>query len=153
MTSTRVDLPPEEVVRLVDDITGAFLAAPTIEEPAGPHENLSVVARVHVTGAFEWVVVAAVSDGFAALCAGRMLALDEAQVDEAAIVDAVGEMANMIGGSVKALLPEPCTLSLPVVSVGGAGPVTARGSSTVVSVDLRCAGEPLRVSVLTRSRR
>jgi chemotaxis protein CheX len=33
--------------------------------------------------------------------------------------DAVGELINMIGGNIKALLPQPCTLSVPLLGVEG----------------------------------
>ena len=36
-------------------------------------------------------------------------------VDPDDVVDAVGELVNMIGGNVKSLMPAPCTLGLPMV--------------------------------------
>lgn len=150
MTSTRVDLPPEDVVGLVDDITGAFLATPTVEAPIAPQADLSVVAYVHVTGAFDGSVIASVSDGFASFCAARMLAMEESELDEESKADAVGEMINMIGGSVKALLPEPSSLSLPVVSLGRRRPEQLPDTEPLASVDLSCGDQPIRVTVVTR---
>ena len=43
------------------------------------------------------------------------MAPDEA-VEDADIVDALGEVANVVGGNVKALVPDPGTLGLPVVA-------------------------------------
>jgi chemotaxis protein CheX len=150
MTTTRLALPVPDVVQLVDDITGAFLAARTVHSPTDAEPELRVTACVHLSGAFDGSVVLATSDGFATLCAGRMLAIDEVDLDEEAKADAVGEMTNMIGGSVKALMPEPSSLSLPVVSVGGAARLSFPGAAPLASVSLRCLDEPMRVTVLAR---
>jgi chemotaxis protein CheX len=148
VTSTaRVSLSPEDVAQIVDDIVGAFLADRATEAPAGDDPG-EVVACVHVTGAFTGSVICSVSAEFATLCATRMLAVDPSEVDDEAVADAIGEVVNMIGGSVKALLPEPSALSLPLVSVGGRQVLSVRGAAPVASVDLRCAGQPLRVTVL-----
>lgn len=151
MTSTaRVSLSPEDVAQVVDDIAGAFLADRARQVPADAHDPGEVVACVHVSGAFTGSVICSATTDFATLCATRMLSVGSAEVDEEAMVDAIGEVVNMIGGSVKALLPEPSTLSLPLVSLGGRHTFTVPGTTPVTSVDLRCGGEPLRVTVLER---
>jgi hypothetical protein len=62
------------------------------------------------------------------------------------LVDAFGEIANVVGGNVKALLPETGTLGLP--QVGPAAPVP--DAATVVH-ELRLAwrGRPLEVEIST----
>lgn len=146
----RTDVRPaaEDVVQIVDDITGAFLASPTVPAPATAGTPGEVLAAVHLSGAFTGSVICSATRAFAVFCATRMLAVEPHQVDDEAVMDAIGEVANMISGSVKALLPEPSGLSLPVVALGGAQRVSVPGTATVTSVDLVCGGEPLRVSVL-----
>lgn len=145
--TTEVGPAPEDVAQIVDDITGAFLAAPSVAVPVDAEHLGEVVATVELSGAFSGTVVCSASRAFAVLCATRMLDLDGDAVDDDAVADAIGEVVNMIGGSVKALLPEPSRLSLPVVSLGDTPPAD-RGAVTTSSVDLHCAGEALRVSVL-----
>lgn len=137
---------------MVDEIVGAFLAASATEAPEPATPPGEVVACVHVTGTFSGSVICSTTQRFAELCAERMLAVDISQVDDESVVDAIGEIVNMIGGSVKALLPEPSTLSLPVVSVGDGPDLMVPGTSLLTSVDLVCAEEPLRVTVLSGSR-
>jgi chemotaxis protein CheX len=48
----------------------------------------------------------------------QMLMMDEAEVSIEELHDAAGELANMTGGGFKALVPQPCTLSLPSVTSG-----------------------------------
>jgi chemotaxis protein CheX len=76
-----------------------------------------------------------------------MLALPVEEIAQEDISDAVGEVANMIGGTVKSLMIEPAELSLPTVIFGS---ITASvpGTELLQQVDRSCCGEPLRVTVL-----
>jgi chemotaxis protein CheX len=151
VTSTaRATLAPEDVVQVVDDIVGAFLGARATTDHGGVGAPLNVVACVHVTGSFYGSVICSVTERFAALCAERMLDVDISEVDDTSVVDAIGEIVNMIGGSLKALLPEPSVLSLPVVTLHDGQKLMVPGTATVASVDLRCADEPLQIVVLQR---
>jgi hypothetical protein len=58
------------------------------------------------------------------------------------VADAFGEIANVIGGNIKAALPGPSALSLPEV---GDAPVV-RNPADVVRVDLLWRGQPLSIS-------
>ncbi|MZH02090.1 MAG: chemotaxis protein CheX [Nitrospinae bacterium] len=60
--------------------------------------------------------------------------------------DAVGELINMIGGNLKALLPEPCTLSVPLLGLEGQNlyfPYTKR----VTHCQFECQGTPFALSL------
>ena len=59
------------------------------------------------------------------------------------VADAFGEIANVVGGNVKAALPGPSALSLP--EVGDAPAV--RNPADLVRVDLLWRGEPVSISV------
>ncbi|TFV87960.1 chemotaxis protein CheX [Blastococcus sp. CT_GayMR16] len=62
-------------------------------------------------------------------------------LDEEDIEDGLGELANVVGGNVKAVLPGPSALGLPVVGDAPvAGPDTCR-------VDLLWRGQSLTISV------
>ena len=150
-SSARVDLSPGDVAQLVDDIAGAFLNSRAVPAPAGTADVADVVACVHVSGAFTGSVICSATEAFATFCAAQMLGIGSEDVDDEALVDAIGEVANMVGGSVKALLPEPSTLSLPLVSVGGSRVLTVPGTTAIASVDLVCAGQPVRIEVLSRA--
>jgi chemotaxis protein CheX len=59
------------------------------------------------------------------------------------VADAFGEIANVVGGNVKAALPGPSGLGLPEV---GAAPAV-RNPGDVVRTDVLWRGEPLTISV------
>ncbi len=75
-----------------------------------------------------------------------MFAMEPDEVSDAEIGDALGEMANIVGGNVKALMPEPSVLSLPQVALE-ARSLYMPGAHKKVSVDLRWEGAPVHISV------
>ena len=66
-----------------------------------------------------------------------------AELEHEDVADAFGEIANVVGGNVKASLPGPSALSLP--DVGDAPAV--RNPADVCRVDVLWRGEPLSISV------
>jgi len=100
-----------------------------------------------------WVDVVGPWTGSIVLTTGRQTAADltrallaEASpelLDHEDVADAFGEIANVVGGNVKAALPGPSTLGLPEV-----GPAPAvRNPEDVCRIDVLWRGQPLAVSV------
>ena len=65
--------------------------------------------------------------------------------------DALGELANMLGGNVKALLPGPSQISLPAVAVGSDYELSVVGTTEMARISFRCDDEPLLITLLRRS--
>jgi chemotaxis protein CheX len=105
-----------------------------------------VAAAVSVTGAWRGHVVFECSSGASRHAAAALLGIPADEVSEADVVDALGELANIIGGNVKAMLPAPSALSLPyVVSMAG----THWPSVTeVCRLDGMWRDEPITIAVL-----
>ena len=59
------------------------------------------------------------------------------------VADAFGEIANVVGGNVKAALPGPSALSLPEVG----NPPALRNPADVVRIDVLWRGQPVSISV------
>src|SRR5207248_3096506 len=80
----------------------------------GPH---FLTGRVPIGGAWEGAVSLRCPEplcrSFAADLFGRLAA----DVEDADVFDALGELANIIGGNLKALLPGVCRLGLPTAAV------------------------------------
>jgi chemotaxis protein CheX len=87
-----------------------------------PHEKRAddVTASVSVTGAWRGHVLVSCSEAASKHVAAALLGIEFDDVAEEDVADALGELANIIGGNVKSLLPEPRALSLPHVHVDGA---------------------------------
>jgi hypothetical protein len=75
----------------------------------------------------------------------RALLRDQApsELEDDDVIDAFGEIANVVGGNVKAALPGPSALGLP--DVGDAPAV--RNPADVCRIDVLWRGEPLSISV------
>ncbi len=116
----------EAIHQIFETVTLSVLGVGAIEEHAVSSELArelepppagSLVARVQIRGAWSGAVVLWCAPEFASLAANRMFETDDA--DEDSQRDALGELANMIAGNVKTVLPAPSELSLPVVGAAG----------------------------------
>lgn len=108
-----------------------------------------LTACVHIVGAWEGAVAIRCSLRLAHQAARVMFSCEEPQPDE--VRDALGELVNMTGGNLKALLPGPCSLSLPVVIEGKDHRLAVPGSQLLNRVLLECQGAPLEVLMMKSS--
>lgn len=115
-------------------------------QPADHDIRPELTASVSVTGAWDGHVVVTCSVLAARLVAAAMLGLDHGDVTPDDVMDATGELANVLGGNVKTLLPQPSVLSLPQVVLGDR--LYFPGTRTVRRLTGTWCGEPIAISVL-----
>lgn len=139
-------LTQELLAQVVDEVLETFVGSLS-DEPQPADAVLPVTAFVQITGAWTGTVLVSCSTELAAAVTGAMLALPAEEVAQEDISDAVGEVANMVGGSVKSLIAEPAELSLPTVIFGAQG-ASVPGTELLQQIERSCVGEPLRVTVL-----
>ena len=85
--------------------------------PSHPMDAHDVVAWVDVRGPWAGRASVETSSATAAALTRTLLRLPESEpLTDDDLVDALGELANVVGGNVKALLPEQGTLGLPRVA-------------------------------------
>lgn len=110
--------------------------------PGGPLED-ALSSWVEVVGPWTGVVVLTCARDTAEQLA-RCLLKEHAPpvLDDEDVADALGELANVVGGNVKGLLPGPSVLGLPEV---GTTPVPAAPADTC-RVDLLWRGQSLTVT-------
>jgi chemotaxis protein CheX len=104
-------------------------------------------ATVHISGSWNGSVILSGSTTLTRRAAAAMFEMAEDDLNDADVADAFGELANIIGGNLKCLLPEPSQLSLPTVSLGAAHVVTVPGAGLLEDVELECDGDRLRIAV------
>jgi chemotaxis protein CheX len=112
-----------------------------------PEDGRWVEAHLDIHGAWCGRVVLQCSTAFARLVAAKMFHASPAEVSPADVVDAVGELANMLGGNVKALLPGPSLLSLPSVAEQQDGSEAHTDGVVVSDSFFDSADEQIRISV------
>lgn len=85
-----------------------------------------LLASVSLSGAWTGQIDVGLSRGLALAATAAMMMQPEDALSEADVLDAIREIANMIGGVIKSSLPRPCAMALPesAVATGGlcAGP-------------------------------
>ncbi len=74
---------------------------------------------VQIAGAWDGVIRIKVSDDQLIFVTKTMFLLEDDPASKNDLQEAMGELTNLIGGNIKALLPAPSQLSLPAVDLGG----------------------------------
>lgn len=90
-------------------------------------------AWVDISGAWRGRVTVVLSAPLARKVAAALFGMALEDVTETEVSDAVGEVVNILGGNLKALLPGPSSLSLPTVGAvepDGAGKLHVRAGMT-----------------------
>jgi chemotaxis protein CheX len=86
--------------------------------PEAEESGDSLTGVITISGECEAVVLLRCDTRLARDLAAAMFAMDQDELDDAEIIDALGEVTNMTGGGIKAVLPGSCRLGLPSVTVG-----------------------------------
>jgi chemotaxis protein CheX len=108
------------------------------------------IGTVHISGDWAGSVVVECPAAFARLVAASMFGSGPDEVAEDEVVDVVGELANMAGGNVKALLEGDAQLSLPTVVRGSDFRVVVPGTHLSRSLAYECEGHTFEVRVLSK---
>jgi chemotaxis protein CheX len=111
----------------------------------------SVAACIHLTGAYTGAVVITMPEELGRRIAASMFAADPGALSDGEVMDAVGEIANMVAGSVRSALPMPNTISLPSVSEGTGLRMDVPGSVAVATTSFVVDGDVFDVVLSARA--
>jgi hypothetical protein len=142
------------ITDLIDESTVQSIAEDAWMALVGEDEVLvQLPGEVPADVLSSWVEVTGPWTGTVVLSTGRATAEELARcllkehappvLDDEDVADALGEMANVVGGNIKGVLPPPSALSLPAV---GDSPAV-RNPADVCRVDVLWRGQPLTISV------
>ena len=116
--SVEVEVNENDLAEMVEQVWMSYLdpeglspLIPTYDQ----NQPSEVYSSVSITGSWAGHVVYASSIVAARRAAAAFLAMELDEVSEEDLADALGELANIVGGNVKAMLPPGCFLSLPQV--------------------------------------
>jgi chemotaxis protein CheX len=146
----------EDIVCLTQQIWHSMLQLPL--QPAecalapnaetdGLNKGQCLSACVQMTGAWTGAVRLDCSRRFARRTAAAFLGLGEMDVLREQMLDALGEVTNMVAGGVKPLLPRPCQISLPSVVDGNHYELNIRKGQMLLTSDFDSEGEKLTVTL------
>jgi chemotaxis protein CheX len=139
----------------VEDILSSFVG----EIPPGPGvaeletAGTWLEAWVSISGPWNGEVAVDVLGASAPVFAGAMLGMPASSLTMEDTADALCELANMVGGQVKAALPPGCRMSLPLMRMRRRADASAASGATSESSSrtFDWSGHPIRVSLRTLS--
>jgi chemotaxis protein CheX len=113
----------EELLSIAEMVWASYLDPagehPLVVDPVPGRGVTDVVATVAISGAWDGRVLLSFSPVAARRATAALMGVEVTdEVTDDDVTDSVGELANIIGGSVKSLMPQPTVLSLPAVSHG-----------------------------------
>jgi chemotaxis protein CheX len=130
---TELMLAPDDLKMLVDEIWSSLFDPAPVEVYEMALRGSVMAGSVEIFGGWHGRVVVETSPEGAIAIASSLLNVSPHEIVEADLDDAVGELANIVGGSVKSCVEGHSSLSLPQVVMAEA-----------VAVD--CAEDPLQVT-------
>lgn len=110
---------PKLIAEFVSDIWRLVVGRPVLPAPVLPPVGPGwAFACVQITGAWRGTVTVAADPDLVRAVAVALGGVPAERVTDADRADALGELAGMIAGNLKAVLPPPCYLSRPAVAAG-----------------------------------
>lgn len=141
-TTQALRVGPEEVARMANDLFNAMLGMRFNPEP---QDSTSIApadlqASIRISGVWEAECHVLASDELATRIARAMFGSEAGELTEAEILDAMGEVVNIIGGNAKGFVNLDCHLALPCVSR-----VVDDQPASGLTLDFDCDGLPLTI--------
>lgn len=143
-----------EYVRSTWDSVLSLPVEPISSESLPDSREEFLTGCVQITGAWDGAVTLDIPLQLARRAAAAMFMVDPPD-DVAAdqMHDTVGELTNIVGGNLKALLPGPCYLTMPAVAAGTDYALRVLGSKIVCQAAFICHEQEFLVTVIERDRR
>ncbi len=113
-------------------------------------KNEYLTASVAISGAWQGSIHLKTTRDFLTRAASRVFMKNSEEIELQDRVDTVTELTNMIGGTIKSLLPETCDLSLPVLLTEHSA-AAAADESGVNWVHFTSDGSPLAIAIVGNS--
>ncbi len=138
----------ETVTEVVESVFGAMMniAVAAIENAQLPCDD-RLTSSVYIEGHWNWAIFLQCGRQQACQFAGRLLSMEAPPAADEDVRDALGELANMIGGNLKAVLAQDARMSIPFVVDGCDYGLHVCGPHTTTSFGFRFDGGDFVVTV------
>ena len=147
-----MEIAEHDLAVLIDEIWLTTLGLATHPVRAGDATTVqnepTLDGIINITGDCQATVALQLPRPLAARIAAIMFHMENATPSLEDMQDAVGELTNMLGGNIKALLGGDCHLSLPAVVEGRAYTVRVPSSHVLRHVEFGCDGYSAVVNLL-----
>jgi chemotaxis protein CheX len=150
MSDTAVVVSENDLAEMVEQVWISYLDPEGINPliPTGDDSQPSEVhSSVSITGSWSGHLVYASSTAAAKAAAAAFLAMEVDEVSDEDLSDVLGELANIVGGNVKAMLPEGALLSLPQVVLAPETATKYPNAERITGLYGLWEGEPISISM------
>lgn len=145
-----MDLSGEDIHQLTGDTWSSMVGLAVEPTPStAPFGAATLTGLINISGGWEGTVTLECTASLARTAAAAMFDMEPEELGTADVADALGELTNITGGGVKALLPGPCQLSLPSVVDGCNYSLSAPGAHLLSETAFTSDGQQLVVRVFT----
>jgi chemotaxis protein CheX len=153
--TTDVLLDHDDIVAIVEEVWTSFLGEDTGAEPrlvgwdrqAADAVAAEMTGSVKISGAWNGSVSLGFPVRLAAAAAGAMFMSEPGDLKDDDICDAVGELTNMVGGTIKSTVPAPSVLSIPTVTSGTGYHLHVADAARVADIVLSWRGDFFTISI------
>lgn len=125
-----------------------------VDEQGGEQTDTSTNAWagvITIGGAWEGAVAVQLPESLGRQAACILFSTAETAVTSQDVQDALAELTNVVGGNLKAILPPPCKLGLPVVLEGDDYRIWLPKDVTPISRQFRCEDQLFTVVIAGRA--
>lgn len=139
----------EDAVRVVGDVFRTMLGIEVeqVQAPWPPEDGL-VNVTIHYAGAWKGALLLECTPRQARLFTARMMGTEPPENINDDVRDAVGELANMIAGNLKPVLPPGVALSMPTLIEGTDYALRILGGNLAGMIAFRCCSGVFWVSLI-----
>ncbi|WP_436525961.1 chemotaxis protein CheX [Actinoplanes sp. HUAS TT8] len=148
--SVEVEVDENDLAEMVEQVWEAYLdpeGVSPLMQTYDENQPSEVHSSVSITGSWSGHIVYASSRAAAQRAAAAFLAMELEEVSEEDISDTLGELANIVGGNVKAMLPPGAQLSLPQVVLAPESSARYPNTERISGVYGLWEGEPVSISM------
>lgn len=148
-----VEISSAELTSIVDEIFGAMAGmqlAPRPSVVSFGNGREYVVSVVQIVGDWQGAVRLDTDIDLTRRACANLTGVDPEQLSPQDVCDAAGELANMVGGSVKALCAHTSRLSLPTVAMGRDFEFSFCQGTVIQALSFSHAAGEMTVSVMER---
>ncbi len=148
--SVEVEVDENDLAEMVEQVWEAYLdpeGVSPLMQTYDENQPSEVHSSVSITGSWSGHIVYSSSRAAAQRAAAAFLAMELEEVSEEDISDTLGELANIVGGNVKAMLPPGAQLSLPQVVLAPESSARYPNTERISGVYGLWEGEPVSISM------
>jgi chemotaxis protein CheX len=143
----------DDVTRIISDIWNSFLGGGVHRlKPPVDRITFDLIGWVQISGAQEGAVALHCTEAFMKTVMATMFGDKHELSDHVDLEDSLGELTNMTAGNLKALLPGPSYISLPVIVTGTDFRLRLVHSEVVTELYFEWKEQMFVVTVLARKR-